>query len=138
MILYLDSSSIVKLYAQEPDTAEMKRQAADAEEVASSRIAYAEVRSAFARKRREGLLSFGDYTEAVSALRAEWRRFVVVDVTQEVVELAGGLCDTHRLRGMDAIHLASAKVLAAEANVPLRISSSDPRLREAATAEGLA
>ena len=138
MILYLDSSSIVKLYAQEPDTAEMKRQAADAEEVASSRIAYAEVRSAFARKRREGLLSFADYTEAVSALRAEWRRFVVVDVTQQVVELAGALCETHKLRAMDAIHLASAKLLASGAGAPVRVSSSDPRLREAAAAEGMA
>lgn len=138
MILYLDSSSIVKLYAQEPDTAEMKRQAGAAGEVASSRIAYAEVRSAFARKRREGLLSVADYTEAVSAFRVEWRRFVVVDVTQQVVELAGDLSDTHRLRGMDAIHLASAKLLAGGAKTPVRISSSDPRIQEAAASEGMA
>ncbi len=138
MILYLDSSSIVKLYADEPDSADMERQVAAAEDVASSRIAYAEVRSALARKRRERGLSPADHAKAVSTLRAEWSSFVVVDVTQQVVGLAGDFTDAHRLRGMDAIHLASAKLLADESGVPVRISTSDPRLREAAAAEGMA
>jgi predicted nucleic acid-binding protein len=138
VILYLDSSSIVKLYVQETDTAEMKRQAAAAEEVASSRIAYAEVRSALARKRREGGISQAEYARTVAAFRSEWLHITVQEVTQQVVELAGAFCEAHKLRGMDAIHLASAKLLADATEAPVRISSSDPRLREAATAEGMA
>ena len=138
MILYLDSSNIVKLFLQEPDTAEMKRQAAAADKLASSRIAYAEVRSAFSRKRREGHLSLAEYQEATSGFGIEWRGFLVVEVTQPVVELAGDLCETHKLRGMDAIHMASAKLLAAGIQTPVRVSSSDTRLRAAAAAEGMA
>jgi len=138
VILYLDSSSIVKLYAQEPGTAETKRLVAEAKKVASSRIAYAEVRAAFVRKRREGILSPADYTQALSRLRVDWPRFVVVGVTQQVVELAGDLSEAHRLRGMDAIHLASAKTLAAEVDEPVQVLTSDPRLHEAAAAEGMA
>ncbi|MBM4040138.1 MAG: type II toxin-antitoxin system VapC family toxin [Planctomycetes bacterium] len=62
----------------------------------------------------------------------------MVEATQRVVELAGDLCDLHKLRGMDAIHLASAKLLAQEAEVAVRISTSAPRLREAPVAEGMA
>ena len=138
MILYLDSSSIVKLFLQESDSAEIERLAAAADELASSRIAYAEVRSAFARKLREGHLSPEGHHEATSSFVIEWQDYAVIEVTQQAVELAGDLCDVHKLRGMDAIHLASAKILAAEVDEPVRISTSDSRLIEAAVAEGMA
>ena len=138
MILYLDSSDIVKLYAQEADSERMKGLVAQAADLATSRIAYAEVRCALSRKRREGLVAPGDYAKAVSAFRTDWRRFVVVEVAQQVVELAADLSEAHVLRGMDAIHLASAKLLADSLSVPIRVSSSDQRLGAAAKAEGLA
>jgi len=138
VILYLDSSSMVKLFLLEPDSLAVRSQAGAADRLASSRIAYAEVRSAFARKHRDGDLSASDYREATSRLSVRWRGYFVVEVTQQVVELAGDLCESHRLRGMDAIHLASAKLLAAETAMHVRISSSDPRLQEAAAVEGLA
>lgn len=138
MILYLDSSNIVKLYAREPDTDEMKRQAAQADDLASSRIAYVEVRSALARKHREGLLSSADYFEVISSFDVEWTRFVVVEVTQQLVELAAQFSDAHRLRSLDAIHLASAKLLGSEMRTRIRLSSSDQRLLGAAVSEGLA
>jgi len=136
--LHLDSSDMVKLFLQESDSAATKRLAGAADELASSRIAYAGVRSAFARKQRDGYLSPEDHRKANSSLAIAWKDYIVVEVTQRIVELAGDLCGTHSLRGMDAIHLASAKLLAQESGVTVRISTSDPRLREAAVAEGLA
>jgi predicted nucleic acid-binding protein len=138
MTLYLDSSNIVKLYVQELDTERVKRSVVEAANLATSRIAYVEVRCALSRKRREGQVSPGDYAKAVSAFRADWGRFVAVEITQPVVELAAELCGAHVLRSMDAIHLASAKLLAGSQSAPVRVSSSDLRLDSAAKAEGLA
>ncbi|MBV8134275.1 MAG: type II toxin-antitoxin system VapC family toxin, partial [Deltaproteobacteria bacterium] len=52
MILYLDTSAIVKLYAAESGTAQTKRLVAAAKRVASTMVAYAETRAALARKYR--------------------------------------------------------------------------------------
>ena len=138
MILYLDSSDVVKLYVQEAATPRIKGLTATADEMATSRIAYAEVRGAMARKHREGGITAADHAEAVAKFKADWPRFVVVEVTQQVVELAADFCGAHVLRALDAIHLASAKLLADSQTAPVRVSSSDRRLASAAKAEGLA
>ena len=52
MILYIDTSALVKLYAKEAGTAEVQRAVAKAEQIATSLIAYVETRSALARKYR--------------------------------------------------------------------------------------
>jgi predicted nucleic acid-binding protein len=53
LILYLDTSALVKLYARERGSADVRRQVTDAEAVATSVVAYAEARAAFARLLRE-------------------------------------------------------------------------------------
>lgn len=138
MILYLDSSNIVKLYVEEAGSEELDALLASAEGIATSRIAFAEVRCALARKRRDGDVSPADYGEVVTGFRDDWPRFIVVEATQDVVERAGGLCEAHRLRTLDAIHLASASLLADSVETPVRFSSSDRRLHKAAASEGLA
>ena len=53
MILYFDSSSLVKLYVEEAGSDSVRRLAAGASRIAVSIVAYPEARSAFARRRRE-------------------------------------------------------------------------------------
>jgi predicted nucleic acid-binding protein len=95
LILYLDTSALVKLYAE-------------AEAVATSVVAYAEVRAALARKLREGAFSFEEHREAVEALDEDWKALDTPEATDDLVRRAGGLAEEHALRGFDAIHLASA------------------------------
>ena len=57
MTLYLDTSSLVKLYLAEVGTDSVRRLVDDATLVATSQIAYPETRAALARRRREGALS---------------------------------------------------------------------------------
>jgi predicted nucleic acid-binding protein len=52
VILYIDTSALVKLYAKEAGTTEVQRAVAKAEQIATSLIAYVETRSALARKYR--------------------------------------------------------------------------------------
>ena len=54
MILYLDTSSLVKLYIDEPYSEEVWQWAVDAYALATSRVAYPEMLSALTRRYREG------------------------------------------------------------------------------------
>ena len=74
-------------------------------------------------------------TQALARLQSEWDAVEAIDVDDSTSAEAGSLAVRHGLRGMDAIHLASA-VLLAEAE-PV-VVTWDATLRRAAQAEGLA
>ena len=53
MTLYLDTSSLVKLYVAEPGSDAVRKLVSQATVVATAGIAYPETRAALARRRRE-------------------------------------------------------------------------------------
>jgi uncharacterized protein len=108
LILYLDTSALVKLYAEEEGTGTVERAVDEAEAVATSVVAYAEARAAFARKLREGVFSRENRDDAVEALNEDWGTFQRPEVTGDLSLDAGNLAEQHALRGFDAVHLASA------------------------------
>jgi hypothetical protein len=76
-------------------------------------------------------------TGAVSALRSfrsEWPAFGVIEIDQQLVERAAELALAHRLRSLDALHLAAALLLPGD---ELAVATWDRRLHAAASAEGL-
>jgi len=137
VILYLDTSSLVKLYVQEKGSQAVRNQVSEAEAVVTSHIAYAEVRAAFARKRREGEFSEEEYHGVVNDFRRDWSRYLIVNVSEAVIALAGDMAERHDLRGFDAIHLASALALRDKMQSSIAFSCFDQRLRTAAKAEEL-
>ena len=54
MILYLDTSSLVKVYVDEPGYEETRKLIPQARSVATSLVTYVEMRSALGRKLRRG------------------------------------------------------------------------------------
>jgi predicted nucleic acid-binding protein len=60
VILYLDTSALVKIYVEETKSTVVRENVQHAEGLATSRIAYAEARAAFARRRRGQGLSRAD------------------------------------------------------------------------------
>ena len=134
MIVYLDTSSLVKLYVQEAHTALVKKWVEEAEIVATCRIAYPETMSAISRRFRQGDLTEKQYDSLVAKFSNEWERFAAVDFDE--LE-AGRLVNLYGLRGFDAVHLSSAKLLKAVHNdVSLSFSSFDEKLNDAASTEG--
>ena len=73
--------------------------------------------------------------DALRRLDTEWQAVTLVDVNGQVAHAAGSVAIRHGLRGMDAIHLASALIFAAARPV---VVTWDVDLRRAARAEGLA
>lgn len=137
MILYLDTSSFVKLYVEEIESGTVRRIIDDTEVVATSRIAYAEARAAFARKLRQRGLSVTEYHSILRDLDQDWESYFIIDVSDSLVKLAGLFAEKHALRGFDAIHLASGVVLRKQAERPVTFSCFDGRLVSAAQKEGL-
>lgn len=135
MILYLDTSSLIKLYVDEARCEPVRHAAAEAQRVVTCCVAYAEACAALERRRRSRDLDRASFDRSVAALRRQWPLFTVTEVDEVA---AGDLALKHGLRGFDAIHLASAVTLSRAPEVgDLLFSSFDERLNEAAAAEGL-
>jgi len=137
-MIYLDTSSLVKLYVQEEGSQDVESLVADADVVTCCAVTYAECRAALARRRRERTLAVADLPVIVSRLDADWQRFTVVDATNQLARRAGELADRFNLRGFDAIHLASFELVLERAGDEDEVifSTADDNLARAATRLG--
>ena len=110
--LYLDTSSLVKLYVVEPGSVAVRDQVATANVVATSSIAYTETRAALARRRREQALTPAAFVAAKKAFDLDWPKYLTVEVTSLLCREAGELAERYRLRAYDSVHLAAFAELA--------------------------
>jgi uncharacterized protein len=140
VILYADTSAVVKTVLEEVGTARVREWFAQADQVVSSVITYPEACSALCRAHRLGGSAAGDLSSLVAELDVQWAEFIVLEV---VAEAAGRVALDHGLRGMDAVQLSTAIVLRT-AVVPqapgadIVFAAFDRRLLEAAAREGFA
>jgi len=79
LILYLDTSSLVKLYIAEIHSDLVRRWVEEAEIIATCRVAYPEMISALNRRFRTDDLAKKDYDLLVKNFANEWRHFVAID-----------------------------------------------------------
>jgi len=136
MILYLDTSDLVKLYVEEEKSTKIRDSVSTCGVVATSIISYAEVRAAFARKFREGGLKEKFYRQFINDLDKDWENYFVLNLTENIVKSAGSLCEKYGLRGFDALHLASALFLKRNSSLSILFSCSDIKLNDVAKSEG--
>lgn len=137
MTVYLDTSNLVKLYLNEPDSGAVADLVSKADVVVTSVLAYAEARATFARRRRERHLSTAATAAVVRQFDDDWNRFVVITLGDELTLAAGRLADRHGVRGCDAVHLASFEALLARCDDDdVRFSCADDRLVRAARSLG--
>ncbi len=134
-IVYFDSSALVKLLLDETgsDLAAELWNACDA--ALSSRLAYPEVCAALAAAGRNHDLTESDVSAAADEWEVFWSSTRPIELTADVERVAGDLAATHRLRGADAVHLASALALG---SVDVTVAVWDKRLHAGAVAVGLA
>ena len=110
------------------------RLASEAQVVAASRLLHVETRALLARRFADGTLSATDLAEARSNFDGWLRRLYVIEIDASLADEAGQLAERRLLRGMDAIHLASAALIARTGG-ELTFATYDDRLRRAAVAE---
>lgn len=108
MVIYLDTSALLKLYIEEEGQVLVEEAVAVATRVATSTVAYAEARAGLARRLREGDFTIGQHRDTILRLNEDWKTYSLLPVSNAVAYHAGDLAEWYALRGYDAIHLASA------------------------------
>lgn len=124
MIVYLDASALVKRYVEEDGTDAVLDVMRPDVEWAMCRFGYAETWNAVA---------LAGEPDELKRMEREWALFEVVEVTQALVERAGEVALSMRLRTLDAMHLAAALSFGEE---PIFVTW-DARLHRAARERGL-
>lgn len=137
MIVYIDTSNLVKLYVDETGSGKIKDTVQNATVLSTSKVAYAEARAAFARKQRENGFSIGILRKIVEGFNRDWESYFVIEVTDGLIRFAGDIAEKYILRGFDSIHLASAINLKSKIRTEIYFSSNDARLNQAAEKEGI-
>lgn len=136
MIYYLDSSLLVKRFVREEGSPRV-RQLAKTARLATSTLAGVEVRSAISRLLRDGTLDEKVAEKALQRVALVWSEMSLVEPRGKTLTSAGELVVRHPLRAYDAVHLASALRLSADAGVAVTFGCADAALARAAKAEGL-
>ena len=137
MILYLDTSALVKRYISELGTAEVAQAIAGAQVIGTSIVARAEMAAALAKAVRVNALDQKVATSALQVFRSEWPRLVRVQATELLVGRADSLAWDLGLRGTDAVHLASAVLWQEGMDEVITFATFDGQLWEAASQLGL-
>lgn len=137
MILYFDTSALIKLYIAEAYSEEVSDLYKKASLVVVSRVTYAEAMAGLSRRSRESPVDLLKIEAIKEALKKDWPEFGIVELTQSVVELAATYADLFALRGFDSIQLASAKALQMKTTDPVHFACFDQRLAQASAVLGM-
>lgn len=137
MILYLDTSALVKKYVDEPHSAEVIAAWKSAWGIATSAVAWAEMLAAVYRKAVEARVAKARIERVVRLFREDWASFIIVEIDNRLNEAIRKVIASHALRGFDAIHLASALTIGSAVADDFLFGCYDERLNQAARAEGL-
>ena len=138
MILYLDTSALVKLFVDETGSQRMKRAVSRAQLITTHAIAYVEACAAFAR------LAYGNRDERLFSdlcrhLDVQWNAWEIMSANESLIRRAADFAGRYRLRGYDSVHLAAAESAfdTFRAQVPFCFGVFDHELRSAAAEAGI-
>ena len=137
MVLYLDTSALVKCYVTESGSVETNAAVEEAHMIGTVVISRVEMSAAFAKAVRTGSLMKKDARAALEKFRAEWKDLVRIQVTDSLVNRADACAWEHGLRGYDALHLAAAVIWQETLGETITFAAYDEHLRKAAAQEGL-
>ena len=114
MKLFLDSSAFAERFVEETGSRQVEDLCAQATELCLSVICVPEIVSALNRRLREKNLTRQEYAQAKQRLFQDVRDALIIDLTQEVIQLSIEVLETNPVRTMDALHIACARAWEAD------------------------
>jgi predicted nucleic acid-binding protein len=140
MILYLDSSALLKLYVKESGSEAVRKLVSRAKSVCIHLIGYTEICAALGRAQRMGRVPTDDLLQLLQEFDRDWSNIDVVGVNDALIRRAGEMAVHFGLRGYDSVHLAAAEAVARDIGRPsmLHFVAFDTALDDAAAALGFA
>ena len=137
MILYLDTSALVKRHIQEMGTSDVISWMRAAQTIGMSVITRAEAAAAFARMVRMSVIDKPTAESLLGEFRQHWPQYIRLRVTEITIARADAMAWELGLRGYDAVHLASAVMWQEALQEPVTMATYDRQLWEAAAQIGL-
>ena len=138
-VYFLDTSALIKRYIPEIGTTWIQALTARSpgHMLFISRITAVEMMSAIARRQRESRLTIDQAKQLRLAFQQHFiSQYQIVEITPNIITLAGTLCDRQALRAYDSVQLASAKsllpVIGQLPDTNLTFLTADDRLLKAA------
>lgn len=128
MILYLDTSALVKVYIEESYSNIVRNAFVQADKIAISIIGYVEFHSAISRLLREKLINIETFGKISSSFKRNWNRFIIVGLDKSIIERSTELLLLSELHAFDSIHLASAESLKNDYSEKIVFGCFDKRL----------
>jgi len=136
-VRYYDTSALVKQYLQEAGSKLVLELLKSGEKVYTASLTYAETHAAFSRRTREGRLTRETTKRLALRFDKDWESYDIVVLSENVFRLARQMFYRDPLRSADAIHLASALLLARTSpRSSWSFVCADGRLCDAAKSEG--
>jgi predicted nucleic acid-binding protein len=138
MILYLDTSALVKLFVEELKSDRVRQAVWAGHLIVTHAIAYVEACATFARVAH----ARGDdalFAALRSNLDVQWKAWEIVSATEPLIQQAADLAGRYRLRGCDSLHLAAAEssYQAFHGKTPFHFAVFDDQLSNAAKRAGI-
>lgn len=137
---FLDTSAVIKLYREEPDSDVVRAEVAPTDELLLSRLTLLEVRSAILGLVWQGRMRKRGARERIAAFDADVPNYVILPLSEPVLIRAAALIDSFTssnwLKPPDAIQVASAIEAHAESPIDALVTT-DHKQRIVAQANGL-
>jgi predicted nucleic acid-binding protein len=131
VIIYADTSALIKLFVAEAHSETTRLTFQTAQALGTGLLTRAELGSAFARGARRGLLTETEAEEARQWLQRVWPTWIHITMNENLVSRAESLAWNYKLRGYDAVHLASAQLWQEHIEYAVTLATFDQELWEA-------
>jgi predicted nucleic acid-binding protein len=138
MIVYADTSALVKLFVTEQGSQATREMFLGAWIIGTGLLARAELGAALVRGARRELLAEAEAQQARAQIERLWPTWVHITANESLVSQAEALAWKYYLRGYDAVHLASALIWQEHLDHDVVLATFDRELWEAAQQAGLA
>ncbi len=137
MIVYVDTSALVKRYVREANSGDVTALVEQADLVGSILLTRVEMASAFSKAVRMNWLDSRQAESSWQDFLVHWRSFSRLNLTPPLVERASRFSWEFGLRGYDATHLAGAVLWQETLETPVILATYDRDLWQAAPKAGL-
>ena len=137
MILYMDTSALMKRYIYEQGSDEVIGWMGTADMIGTALITRVELAATITRAIRGKRLPEKDAIEMLDEFRANWLNFQHVNIDDALIVRADGLAGAFALRGYDAVHLACALTWSDLLGMPVSLATFDMELHAAAKRSGI-
>lgn len=136
MKLYAETSAILRWLLGAPGGEDVGRTLSESEGVVASRLTLAEARRVLTRALALGEIDAARVPEMHSTLLGAAARWVMAEVSAEILDRTAQRFPAEPVRSLDAIHLVTAQAL--RSDIPdLHVLSTDERIRRNAILMGI-